>query len=79
MLIRREKRNEEARLRCWLRGETWNTQDDLFIITRIADKHIARALMMSPLLQFDVPDPGETVPGYSAQLGRNRHSSPDRE
>lgn len=74
MLIRREKRNEEARLRCWLRGETWNTQDDLFIITRIADKHIARALMMSPLLQFDVPDPDETVPGTPRNLeGADTH------
>lgn len=48
-LIRRDPDNEVNRYFAQQRGLLWTSQDELFKITRIADKDIARALLFTPL------------------------------
>lgn len=51
-LIKRDMANEETRQLRLLRGQSWDFGDDVFMITRIADKDIVPTLLHTPLLQF---------------------------
>ncbi|WP_028592971.1 hypothetical protein [Paenibacillus massiliensis] len=48
-LIRRNPDNELQRFSALQRGEPWTTQDELYQITRIADKDVVRTLLVTPL------------------------------
>ncbi|ARR10690.1 hypothetical protein [Paenibacillus bovis] len=50
--IRRDPRNEEERQYKLLKGQTWDSADDLFVITRMADKDLVPTLLYTPVLTF---------------------------
>lgn len=74
-LIRRDYTNEEQRHLKLLRGESWNASDDVYMITRIADKDIVRTLLHTPVLQFqqEVPTSSKLPPGTPKDLPDSDH------
>ncbi|WP_052452939.1 competence protein CoiA family protein [Paenibacillus polymyxa] len=51
-LIRRDPDNEPNRIMALKSGKEWTPQDELYKITRVADKDVARTLLITPLLKF---------------------------
>ncbi|KJD42356.1 competence protein CoiA family protein [Paenibacillus terrae] len=55
-LIRRDPDNEAYRIPALMRGLPWTPADEIYQITRIADKDICPTLLMTPLIQLQEDD-----------------------
>ncbi|RAP74388.1 competence protein CoiA family protein [Paenibacillus montanisoli] len=52
-LIRRDPVNEDKRMAAFMQGHNWTPQDELYKITRIADKDIVPTLELTPLIELE--------------------------
>lgn len=62
-LIRRDPDNEHRRMSAILRDQHWTPQDDVYKITRVADKDIVPTIRLTPLTRFQEHSEVETKNG----------------
>lgn len=65
-LIRRDPQNEHRRMSAILREQHWTSHDDVYKITRVADKDIVPTIRLTPLQRFQKHEEIETTNGVPA-------------
>ncbi|WP_422661327.1 hypothetical protein ACK8P5_12915 [Paenibacillus sp. EC2-1] len=65
-LIRRDPKNEHRRIAAILLKQYWTTQDEVYLITRVADKDIVPTLSLTPLIRVQELEEQETTSGVPA-------------